>query len=56
MVVTTEWIIANFRQGADIQETLLSSPERAVEVSGFELAGLYAWEASEVVEPDPEDP
>ena len=31
-------------------------PELAVEVSGVELAGLYAWEASEVVEPDPEDP
>ena len=31
-------------------------PELAVEVRGVELAGLYAWEASEEVEPDPEDP
>ena len=31
-------------------------PELAVEVRGVELAGLYAWDASEEVEPDPEDP
>jgi hypothetical protein len=31
-------------------------PELAVEVDGVELAGLYAWEPNEEVEPDPEDP
>jgi hypothetical protein len=31
-------------------------PELAVELDGVELVGLYAWQQSEVIEPDPEDP
>jgi 4-amino-4-deoxy-L-arabinose transferase-like glycosyltransferase len=31
-------------------------PELAVELDGVELVGLYAWDAPEATEPDPEDP
>lgn len=31
-------------------------PELAVELDGVELVGLYAWEAHDVIEPDPEAP
>jgi 4-amino-4-deoxy-L-arabinose transferase-like glycosyltransferase len=31
-------------------------PVLAVELDGVEIVGLYAWEQSQVVEPDPEDP